>query len=495
MATTEITVENPATGGTAGVVAALGDAEVAQLVARARAAQAGWGRLTIPARAEILARCRRALVAERAAVGRTLRAETGKPHDDALLFDVLGVADAMRFWERHGEAFLRDETIRPRHPMLPGRRVVVRRRPLGVVGVIAPWNYPLVLGVGDAIPALLAGNAVVLKPSEVTPLASVQLADVFRRAGLPADLLLIATGAGETGAALVDHADMIMFTGSTSTGRRIAARAAERLIPVSLELGGKDAMIVCADADLDRAAEVATTYGLQNSGQLCMSIERIYVEAPVYDGFVAKLLERAAKVRPRPDGGPGEGDYGAMTFPPQIDTVQRHVDDAVAKGARVLTGGAPLPGPARVYPPTVLVGVDHSMACMREETFGPTLPVMRVADVDEAVELANDSSYGLTASVLTRDVEKGRAIAERLEAGNACVNEAVLCFLARDAPFGGARDSGLGVRHGPDGIRKYTQPQTIMLTRSRPRRELHYFPGSPRTSRAMERFFAWRNGR
>jgi len=363
----------------------------------------------------------------------------------------------------------------------------VRYRPAGVVGVIGPWNYPLTNTFGDAIPALMAGNAVVMKPSEVTPLTSLLVAEGADAVGLPGGVLSVATGAGETGAALIDHVDMIHFTGSTRTGRKVAARAVERLIPVSLELGGKDPMIVLDDADLERAANMAVQWAMANSGQICMAVERVYVEEGVYDRFVSSVVEKVSRLRQGAPGAPGSVDIGAMTFPPQIDIVDKHVRDAIDKGAQVLVGGRKAAGPGRFYEPTVLTGVDHTMDVMRDETFGPVLPIMKVRDADEAVQLANDTRYGLNSSVFTRDLEKGERIARRLGAGNACVNDALMNYMAQEAPFGGTNESGLGVRHGPPGIRKYCSSQTIMVTRFGPKRELTMFPNKSITSKIFER--------
>lgn len=485
-----ITVQNPATGEVAGHVPDM-TADIPSLVARARMAQPTWAALSFAERAAILGAMRRWIVEHRDEVVASTMSETGKTYEDALVNEVFVVADGMQFWERNSERYLRDERARARGPLVLGRKFVVRRRPLGVIGVIAPWNYPLTLGLGDAIPALMAGNTVILKPSDITPLTSQLVSEAFvREAGLPADVLLVATGRGDTGAALVDHVDMVMFTGSTATGRKVAARAAERLIPVSLELGGKDPMIVCADADLDRAANAAATWGLLNSGQICMSIERIYVEDEAHDAFVEKLLAAVGATRQRGVTGPGEADVGAMTFPPQLETIERHVADAVAKGAKVLTGGRRGAGPGLYYEPTVLVDVDHNMECMREETFGPTLPVMRVRDVDEAVQLANDSVYGLASSVYTKDTRKGEAIARRIHAGSTAVNDGLIQFMGRSAPFGGSGDSGLGSRHGRDGIVKYTEPHTIMVTRLALKKDLGWFPNSKRMTKLLERLLA-----
>jgi acyl-CoA reductase-like NAD-dependent aldehyde dehydrogenase len=288
---------------------------------------------------------------------------------------------------------------------------------------------------------------------------------------------------------------MIQFTGSTRTGRKVAARCGERLIPCSLELGGKDPMIVLADADVERAANVAVEWSLRNAGQICMSIERAYVEAPVYDEFVSKVTEKAAALRVGAPAGYGTVDVGAITFPPQIDTIESHVSDAIAKGARVTTGGNRVPGQGRFYEPTILVDVDHSMSCMTEETFGPTLPIMKVADEDEAVRMANDSSYGLGSSIFSRDTDRAERIARRLYAGNTWINDAIVSYMAQEAPFTGARNSGVGGRHGQIGIRKYCEPHTILVTRRAPKKDLAMFPNKAGLSRMMERLMVLMWGR
>jgi acyl-CoA reductase-like NAD-dependent aldehyde dehydrogenase len=482
-----IAVENPATGEVIGHVPDMGADEVAALVERARAAQPAWEALGYEGRGEVMYELRRWMVEHRDRVLGTIVAENGKPREDALIHEFVYICDALGHWAKNARKLLADERVRTHSPFLLGRRVVVRRRPQGVVGVISPWNFPLALSIGDAIPALMAGNSVVMKPSELTPLITMLIVEEgMRAAGLPEDACLVATGGGPSGAALVDHVDMIMFTGSTAVGRKVAARAGERLIPCSLELGGNDPMIVLRDADVERAANTAVHWAYANSGQICMSVERVYVEEPVYDAFLGKVVERTREIRQGVPREAGSVDVGAMTMPKQVDIVDRHVRDAVERGAKVLTGGNVKPGPGRFFEPTVLVDVDHSMACMREETFGPTMAVMKVRDADEAVRLANDSTYGLNSSVFTRDVEKGEQIARRIEAGNVCVNDALISFAALEAPFAGAKESGVGARHGIDGIRKYTQPQTILVTRFGMKREPTMWPNKAIRTKAFE---------
>src|SRR4051812_5792451 len=415
--TDTIEVENPATGEVIGSVPVTSAREVAEMAARARAAQPRWEALGYEGRGRILRRAQKWVVDNSDRLVETIVAETGKTHEDAQLAEVAYAANAFGFWAKRAPEYLADEKVRSANPFVAGRKLSVRYRPVGVVGVIGPWNYPLSNSVGDCIPALAAGNAVILKPSEVTPLTSLLVAEALRECGLPDGVFGVATGRGDTGQALMDAVDMVMFTGSTATGKKVMARAAETLTPVSLELGGKDPMIVLADADLERAANAAVYYSMQNGGQTCISTERVYVESPVYDEFVGKVTQKVGALRQGAPDGPGSVDVGAVTFPAQLDIVSRHVEAAREAGARIAAGGHGHDDHGRFYEPTVLLDVDHSMACMTEETFGPTLPIMRVADAEEAIEKANDSRYGLAASVWTKDIGRGEAIAPRVEAG------------------------------------------------------------------------------
>jgi acyl-CoA reductase-like NAD-dependent aldehyde dehydrogenase len=493
--TDEITVENPATGAIIGSVPNLGAEEVAEIVRRARAAQPLWEAMGFAGRARILRRCQKWVTDHADRIIATIVSETGKTSEDAQVAEIAYAANAFGFWAKHAEEYLADERIRSSNPFVLGRKLVLRYRPLGVVGVIGPWNFPLTNSFGDCIPALAAGNAAVLKPSEVTPLTSLVMAEMLEACGVPDGVFQVATGDGATGAALVDEVDFVMFTGSTETGKRVMARAAETLTPVSLELGGKDPMIICADADLERAANAAVYYSMNNGGQVCISVERAYVEEPIHDEFVRRVTEKIRPLRQGAPSGPGSVEVGAMIFPPQIDIVEDHVQDAVAKGARVELGGHRREGAGRFYEPTVLTGVDHSMKAMTEETFGPTLPIMKVRDVDQAVELANDSPYGLGASVWTKDADKGERIARRVEAGAVCVNDAQLNYAAMELPMGGWKASGLGSRHGAGGIRKYTRQQAILVTRLAPKRDAHMFPYKPRTTRLLGRALKFLYGR
>jgi acyl-CoA reductase-like NAD-dependent aldehyde dehydrogenase len=286
-----------------------------------------------------------------------------------------------------------------------------------------------------------------------------------------------------------------MFTGSTETGRTVMARAAQRPIPVSLELGGKDPMIVLEDADLERASNAAVFWSMQNAGQTCISVERVYVEEPIYDDFVARVAEKTASLRQGVPAGYGSVEVGSFINPPQAEIVQAHVEDAVKKGARVVAGGHRVQGKGAFFEPTVLADVDHTMAAMTEETFGPTLPIMKVKDAEEAIRLANDSPFGLQASVFTRDLARGEAVARRVQSGAVVVNDCAANYSALEAPMGGWKTSGVGVRHGPDGIRKYTRRQTIVVTRFAPKKDIYMFPYNRFRSQLLLRMVRFLYGR
>ncbi len=491
-----IEVEDPATGATVARVAVVEPDAVAELVARARRAQPGWEALGFDGRAAVLNRCRKWITANSERVIDTIVSETGKAYEDALMAEIGYAEGALAFWAANAEKYLAEEKVKTSSPFAKGRKLIVRYAPVGVVGVIGPWNYPLTNSFGDCIPALAAGNAVLLKPSEVTPLTSMLMGEMLRECGLPEDVYQVVPGYGETAQALIDEVDFVMFTGSTATGKKVMARAAETLTPVALELGGKDPMIVCADADLERAANAAVHYSMQNAGQTCISTERVYAEEPIYEEFVSLVADKVNGLRQGRAAGPGSTDLGPMIHPPQSDVVERHVTDAVGKGARVLTGGNRRDDGGHWFEPTVLVDVDHTMDCMREETFGPTVPIMRVADADEAVRLSNDTPYGLQASVWTKDARKGERLARRIEAGVVTVNDAQVNYVALELPMGGWKQSGLGSRHGADGIRKYTKKQTVLVTRFAPlKRDLHMMPYSSRRTKLVDRLLKLVYGR
>ena len=483
-----VDVANPATGEHIASVPPTSVAELDRLVALARGAQPAWAELAIGARCEILTRMRAWLAAQSDRVVETLVSETGKAYEDAQLIELSYCLAALSFWAGDAPGYLAERRFVARAPLVFGRRIVTRHVPRGVVGVIGPWNYPLINSFGDCIPALAAGNSVILKPSELTPLTSLLIAEGLAASGLPDGVFGLATGGGETGSRLVDLVDFVMFTGSAETGRKVAERAARSLTPFALELGGKDAMIVLDGADLERAANVAVYYSMANAGQACVSIERVYAEDAIYDRFLEKLTRKVAALRSGAPAGPGSVDVGAITTARQLEIIEAHVADALAKGARVVVGGKRGAPPGRFFEPTLLVDVDHTMACMTEETFGPTLPLMRVADAEEAITRVNDSRYGLGASVFARDAETGERIARRLQVGAVCVDDAAINYFALAAPMGGVKESGIGVRHGAEGIRKFTTTQTIVLSpRWMPRREPQMYPYSAGRTRLLRR--------
>ncbi len=483
-APTAIEIVNPSTGKRVAEVPIQDRAQVAAAVERARRAQRAWAATSFRERARLLLRYRDVLIDNKERVADVLTSETGKPRADAFSVELFYVCDAIGFWAKRAEGFLAEQTIRPH--LLKTKRVTSGYLPVGVVGIIGPWNFPLSLTIGDALPALMAGNAVVIKPSEVTPLSALLGVELATAAGFPDGLLQVVTGLGATGSDLCDFVDMIHFTGSVATGKKVAERAAQRLIPVTLELGGKDPMIVLRDADIERAANAAVWGGLVNSGQVCISVERVYVEEPVYDQFVAKVVEKVQAIRQ--GASDADVDIGSMTFPPQLEKVASHVCDALAHGAKALTGGRRNPNlPGFFYEPTVLVDVTNDMTAMRDETFGPTIPVMKVRDAEEAIRLANDSPYGLAASVWTKDAAKGRVIARRLESGAVCVNDCLVNYLMVDAPMGGRKESGLGRRHGAEGIRKYCHQQTVVIDRFGMKSELFWYPSSAGKQRLFSR--------
>jgi len=473
-AAASIDVLNPANGAVVGSIATDTPESIAATVARVRGNQAEWEAIGIEGRYFWLGKLRDWILDNTERIGDTMQAETGKVRADVSL-DLGYVADLINFYGSKAAGYIGDESVRPSSPLMAAKKLVIQYRPFPVVGVISPWNFPLAMALGDSIPALQAGAAVVVKPSEFTPLSLLEVIKAWKEEIGAPDVFDCVQGTGEAGGALIDNVDYVQFTGSDRTGRKVMARAAETLTPVSLELGGKDPMIVLADADVDRAANAAAWGGMVNSGQLCISVERIYVEEPVYDEFVAKLTEQVKGLRQGADGRKPEKDVGAMTSPNQTAIVEDQVDDALASGARALTGGKRADGPGDYFEPTVLVDVDHSMKVMRDETFGPVVGVMKVRDSEEALRLANDTRYGLAASVFG---EKDRAerIARRIEAGSVNVNDVITNMAAMGVPMGGWKQSGIGFRHGEYGIKKYCRAESIVVTRFGGKREPNWYP-------------------
>jgi acyl-CoA reductase-like NAD-dependent aldehyde dehydrogenase len=483
-----IEVRSPADGQLLGSVTNHGAAAVAAAAADLRAAQPGWEDQGPTARARHLLRWLDWLLDNERRLLRLVQAEAGKSWADASVEMAVAI-DVINYYTKHAEEFLADRSVRPAGVANASRRLRVQVRPHQLVGLITPWNGPIAGPMMDVVGALIAGAAVLSKPSEFTPLSWAEAVRGWHEdIGAP-PVLACVTGDGRTGAAVVDEVDMVMFTGSVRTGRVIASRAGERLIPCSLELGGKDAMIVLADADVERAANGAVWGSLMNVGQACISVERVYVEAPVYDEFVAKVTEKASAVRLGVDESGSFGtEIGALVTPAQVDIVERHVDEAVAKGARVLVGGKRSALGGTFFEPTVLVDVDHTMQCMREETFGPTLPIMKVSSEDEAIALANDSPYGLSSSLWTRDSARADRLSRRIEAGSVSINNALIATFQLPIPMGGWKQSGVGTRFGgAHGVLKYCRQQSVVSERIALNSEPNWYPVTPRKGRLMAR--------
>ena len=441
--------------------------DIGEAVRRARKAQEDWFHRTFSERAEVFLRFHDLILERQDEVLDLIQLESGKARKHAFE-EVADTAIVARYYAIHAERHLEPKK---RQGALPGLTVAwEHHHPVGVVGIIAPWNYPLSMAITDAIPALMAGNAVVLKPDQKTPFTALWAVELLREAGLPADLFQVATGEGAVlGTPLIESCDAIQFTGSTATGRKVARQAAERLIHCSLELGGKNPMIVLADADLEAAVAGAVRGCFSSAGQLCISIERLYVHESIYHRFVARLVEETRALR-LGSGLDWDTDMGSLISAEHLAKVDAHVRDAVEKGATVLAGGRARPdlGPC-FYEPTLLADVTPEMTLFAEETFGPVVAVYRFESINEVVERANASPYGLNASLWTQDLDLGHRVATRLQIGTVNVNEAYAAAWASvDAPMGGFKDSGLGRRHGAEGILKYTEPQTIAIQRGLP---------------------------
>ena len=480
-ATDTATIGNPATGGVAGKVRWTDPTDVPRIAAGLRQAQREWEARGAAGRAKVLARFAVWMGEHRDEIEALLIKETGKSATDAAQEVPLLIMIAS-YYIKTMEKALAPEKRPAALPFLAIKKVTVHYRPRPVVAIVAPWNYPVANLLMDGIAALAAGCAVLLKPSERTPLTAELLLRGWIDSGAP-EVMAIVQGAREAVEAVVDNADYIQFTGSSATGAKVMERAARRLTPISLELGGKDPMIVLDDADVELAAHAAVWGAMFNAGQTCVSVERVYVLESVYDAFVDAVVRDVKNLKM----GAGEGyDFGAQIDDSQVAVTERHVADAIARGAKVLTGGERPAGPGSFYAPTVLVDVDHSMDCMTEETFGPTLPIMKVATVAEAVRLANDSPYGLSASVFSRDIERANDVAVELDCGAVNINDVISNLMCTTAPMGGWKTSGIGARFGgADGLRKFCRQEAVIAPRTSVGAGGNYYNNSQKAMKRM----------
>jgi succinate-semialdehyde dehydrogenase/glutarate-semialdehyde dehydrogenase len=490
----EIISINHATGAEVGRVPLVSPDEVKAAVERSRTAFLGWKNTSFKVRHSLIMKAREVILSEMDEIAHLISAESGKPFGEAIAMEIAPVLDLMQFFARNAERLLRAAKIGIGLYSLLGRSSKVVYHPLGVIGIIPAWNYPLSIPLGEAAMAQMAGNSVVVKPSELTPFVGLKIGEIFKKAGAPRDLVQIVTGDGRAGEALVDAApDKIMFSGSVATGRKIAEAAAKNLTPVVLELGGKDPMIVFDDANLELAAGAAVWGAFCNAGQSCSSVERLYVQEGAAKTLTDKIVAKTRELIQ----GPGENEnvsVGAMSSERQLDTVRRHVEDLREAGARVEIGGqrnASLDG--LFYEPTIISGASNDMIAMQEETFGPTLPIATFKTEEEAINLANDSEFGLTASVWTRDLAKGKRVAEKIEAGSVCVNEVLYTHGIGQTPWGGFKNSGRGRTHGREGLMELVQPQHIHVNRFAILPDAWWMPYSPeavKTFRGFAKYFA-----
>lgn len=458
----EIVSYNPATGAEIGRVAETSAESVKTVVENSRRAFQTWRKTSFAERKRFIMKAREVILAEMDEIALLISNESGKPVAEALSMEIAPVLDLMQYFARNTEKLLKPRKINIGLYATLGRASKIVYQPLGVIGIIPAWNYPFSIPLGEAVMSLMAGNTVVIKPSELTPLIGLKIGEIFEKAGLPENVVQIITGAGAAGAALVASApDKIMFTGSVATGKRIAEAAAKNLTSVVLELGGKDPMIVFADANLELAAEAAVWGAFCNSGQSCSSVERLYVEESAAKKLTDLIVEKTGKLT-QGKGIEETTDIGAMSSERQVKIVADHVESFKKEGAKILTGGK---SNGLFFEPTVISNADNSMRGMQEETFGPTLPIATFKSENEAVKLANDSEFGLTASVWTKDLAKGKRIAEQIEAGTVCVNEVLYTHGIGQTPWGGFKNSGRGRTHGIEGLMELVQPQHIHINK------------------------------
>ncbi len=479
------TVRNPANGQEIARYHQSDREDIDRAIEVARAAFASWSKSSFEERKKILLKASSILAENAGAYAEEIALENGKTRTDALLADVYTSADLLRYYAKRARAFLKPVRV-PGNIIMPGRKCYYKFEPKGVIGVIAPWNYPLTLANGPVVSAIAAGNTVVLKPSSQTTRSGLILAEVMEKAGLPAGVLQVLTGTGSfTGQALIEHEglDMLFFTGSTEVGKEVNLKAAEHLIPAAMELGGKDVCIVTKNAHLDRAARGVATGCFFNTGQTCIATEVILVDREVYDPFMEKLSRLVSHIKP----GKEVGDVGSMTMESQLDIVKRQLKDALDKGAKIIAKGGESPDREGFWCTPVLLGdVTPDMEVVREETFGPLKPVIPYDTLDEAIELANGLQYGLSGSVFSRDIAEARMIADRLKTGSVNINDVLLTFIIHSLPFGGVKKSGMGRYHGKMGIQAFTDIKSMTEYRIPIKGEIHWWPAWPGVDKIFE---------
>ncbi|SMB22572.1 Aldehyde dehydrogenase (NAD) family protein [Sterolibacterium denitrificans] len=462
----KLRLKSPVTYEVLGEIECASKEDIDAAVAAAHAAQKEWAKKTPAQRAKVILKARDIVLKRQDEIMEVVIRETGKPPADALSMEIFASCDMMSYYAKNAEKFLATEKRKLHGVMSMIKTLRVAYKPLGVVGVITPWNGPFILSMNPTQQALLAGNGVILKGSEVTPESAQLVARVFKEAGLPEGLLHVVYGDGQTGADLLD-ADIqkVSFTGSVPTGRKVGEACGRNLIPCSLELGGTDAMIICADANFELATDAALYGSCINTGHYCCGTQRIYVVESLYDKFVARVTEKAKALRQGQKYGQDE-DIGAVFWDKQVTIIEEHVKDAIDKGARLLHGGGRNPDLEGLYfMPTVLADCDHSMLAMREENFGPLVCLQKVRDEAEAIRLTNDSPYGLNGTVFSKDREKAFQIALQMDTGSVCVNDIAVTYGVPEAPFGGRKASGVGQVNGVDGLRKYSHAFPVILNR------------------------------
>ncbi|QYO66859.1 aldehyde dehydrogenase family protein [Leptolyngbya sp. 7M] len=457
---------DPATGNELGRIGIDSAAEVVEMVDRSRQCFQQWRRTSFAERKRLMMKAREVILEEMDEIAGLISAESGKPVAEALALEIAPALDLMQWAARETEKMLKPRKIGIGLFSLMGRSSKIIYQPLGVIGIIPAWNYPFSIPIGEAAMALMAGNTVVIKPSELTPLVGLKIGEIFKKAGFPKNAVQIVSGAGETGAALVDaRPDKIVFTGSVATGKKIAEAAAKDLIPFVLELGGKDPMIVLEDADLDAAANVAVWGAFSNAGQNCASVERLFVHERIAEELTRRIIEKTKRLKLGRGTDP-DVSIGPMSSERQVRIVEKHVNDFREAGAVIETGGERDPEKGELfYKPTVITGARNEIRPMQEETFGPTLPICTFTTDEEAVALANDTEFGLTASVWTRDISRGEKLAEKIEAGTVCINEHLYTHGIGQTPWGGFKNSGRGRTHGQEGLMELVQPQHIHTNR------------------------------